>query len=394
MFEMPEKLNDFSFTISGKKLGTALKNCDAVVRFSDADKMIEDIHMIVSTGSEVYAIGKTIDTFIYYKLDAEDVSGAGAARVDFALFSTLAKRENVRLSFTARQFEASASRFRITNATRQVSYDQIEMLSVTMRSIQLLRDKEELSSKTVEALRRAVHFTYVPELYLDTKVSSYISVQNGNLRVLSYNNWSCGSYESKIDTDINARISVNAEMMTLLYKIADSSDVSFYVSGAHFIAANSVFCVALPPVRSTDADYGRFIALEQAMGSPTHKAILSKEFYPVIAATMGTIVLNKSLKGKAVPITLAVDTKKASVSFSADDCSTTEYLAAKNEAQKFSIKVDARILALVLKNVHTFGNDLRNEISAYGAIGKLKSMRLDYRDPSGSSLSYFIVANA
>ena len=75
--KIPEKLNDFSFSMNGSAFGHALKLCDEVIRFSSADKMIEDVHMVISTEDlDVYLVGRTIDTFILFKLPCKATSAS------------------------------------------------------------------------------------------------------------------------------------------------------------------------------------------------------------------------------------------------------------------------------------------------------------------------------
>ena len=391
MLQIPKKLEDFSFSVSGKDFGRVLKVCDEVVKFSDADKMVEDLHLIVCDGKAVYAIGRTIDTFICHRLPAEDVSGVGAASVDFKSFATLVKRDSVHLAFRRGGFSAKASRFEFDQSTKQVSLDQLEMIDVTLRSVKTRSDGDALSRKAVSMLRDAVALTYVPDIYLGAQVTSHIEVANGRLRVSTARNWCVSIYESAIQDTDDFKLSLHSDMITLLYKVVGDLPAQFYVSGSHFIASSDDFMVTLPPVRSTDADYNTFATVVAALGAPVRSCFLGKDFGPATSTIMQVIASNPALKGKAVPFELTVGEKAAKLQFDTDGCRMAETVGAK-ATERFNVKLDVRILNLILKNVMQLDKETQHRCSMYGAVGKYKAARFDYKK-AGATLSFMMYAN-
>lgn len=391
MLQIPKKLEDFSFSVVGKEFGRVLKVCDEVVKFSDADKMVEDLHLIVSDGKSVYAIGRTIDTFICHRLPAEDVQGVGAASVDFKAFTTLVKRDSVHLSFRRGGFSAKASRFEFDQSTKQVSLDQLEMIDVTLRSVKTRSDGEALTAKAVAMLRDAVALTYVPDIYLGAQVTSHIEVLNGKLRVSTARNWCVSIYETPIQDTDDFKLSLHSDMITLLYKVVGDMKAQFYVSGSHFIASSDEFMVTLPPVRSTPDDYNRFAVVTAALGAPVRACYLGKDFGPATSTIMQVIATNAALKGKAVPFELTVMGKSAKLQFDTDGCRMSETVGAKS-SDKFNVKLDVRILSLILKNVMQLDKDTQHKCSMYGAVGKYKAARFDYKR-GAASLSFMMYAN-
>lgn len=389
--QIPMQIDDFEFSIEGTDFGKSLKLCDEVIKFSDADKMMEDLNMIVCTGREVFLMGRTIDTFIIYQLDVSEVSGIGAALVDFSVLGPVTKKGRVKIRFAGGELRAKSKTTNLTNSVRQVSLDQLKTLEVTIRNIELKNDADVFGSELVDDIKRAVEMSFIPDLYTDGSTNSHIEVRKGSLKVVTSSNFTCAQYDKDLTVSSpDIRISLGADMLRLLYKVVGSSEAQFYVSGANFVASAANFLVLLPPVRSHKGDFDRFETFEATLGEPAARATADHDLVLAVNTLAGLVNSNKALKGHSVKFALAVKPGTALLKFNTDGQSLTEKIGIATK-DTFSFNADIRLMQLLMKGV---GQGIKagespHQLSVYGPTGKYKAFMLNYTMPD-FRIKYFM----
>lgn len=389
---LPSKLGNFSFLVDGTAFTSVMKMSDEVIKFSDADKIVEDINLVISNGKNVYLIGRTIDTLLVHRLDAADIVGEGAARLDFKVLATSARKGTVKFDATDGVMTLRTGKSMLRSDMQRVSTDQMEMLATVLSTINEQQKGASLSSDTVAAFKQAVDMTYVPNLYFeDAKVNSYLSVADGVFNCVTHDHLSCSRFTSKVETE-DMKLALSAEMLRLVYKVtAKEEETEFYTDSGSFIASSSDFLIRLPAVRSTDQDYTKFALLEQIMGSSTIRGEFDSGLGEAVKAITDLVNAHKKLRGTGVSIDVYNKGKgKAMLHFSTDGQSLTEKVNfhSKNE---FKFKTDVRVMNLCMKNVSGVVKDglVNHDFSLYGPPGKYKAFRLDYKC-NDFDLSYFL----
>ena len=390
--KIPEKLNDFSFSMDGSAFGHALKLCDEVIRFSSADKMIEDVHMVIATEDlDVYLVGRTIDTFILFKLPCK-ATASGAASLNFSDMSPVNRNTDVKFSFKPGEMLASASRFKLTTPTKQVSRDQLMMIDTSLRSVKLRKGEEALPPQVVESIKKAVEVTYVPDLYLDRMVNSFIEVKDGVLAVVTNSAFTGAKYECPMPKDVSPmRISLSANMLKLLYKVIDDTPCEFYVEGSHFIANSADFLVLLPPVSGAESEAETFAQFETALGNPAAKGTAEGDLPVAVKSLFSVVNGNKSLKGQRVTIAFKARKNTADLSFESDNQCLTERIDFSGDSE-LAFRVDIRLLNIVFKNLLQVyeSKDLKHRLGAYGIPGKYKAFSLKYKQKDNARITIYM----
>lgn len=390
--KIPEKLNDFSFSMDGSAFGHALKLCDEVIRFSSADKMIEDVHMVIATEDlDVYLVGRTIDTFILFKLPCK-ADASGAAALNFADMSPVNRKAEVRFAFKPGEMLASASRFKLTTPTKQVSRDQLMMIDTSLRSVKLRKGEEALPPQVVESIKKAVEVTYVPDLYLDRMVNSFIEVKDSVLTVVTNSAVTGARYECKMPNVVPPmRISLSANMLKLLYKVIDDTPCEFYVEGSHFVANSPDFLVLLPPVAAAESEAESFNNLESALGKPAAKGSAEGDLPVAVKSLTAVVNANKALKGQRVTIAFKTRKNTADLSFESDNQCLTERIDFSGDSE-LAFRADIRVLNIIFKNLLQVydSKDLQHRISAYGIPGKYKAFSLKYKQKDGARITIYM----
>lgn len=390
--KIPEKLNDFSFSMDGSAFGHALKLCDEVIRFSSADKMIEDVHMVIATEDlDVYLVGRTIDTFILFKLPCT-ANASGAAALNFADMSPVNRKAEVQFLFRPGEMLATASRFKLTTPTKQVSRDQLMMIDTSLRSVKLRKGEEALPPQVVESIKKAVEVTYVPDLYLDRMVNSFIEVKDSVLTVVTNSAVTGARYECKMPEAVpSMRISLSANMLKLLYKVIDDTPCEFYVEGSHFVANSPEFLVLLPPVAAAESEVESFNNLEAALGKPAAKGTAEGDL-PIAVKSLSSVVnANKALKGQRVTIAFKARKSTADLSFESDNQCLTERIDFMGDSE-LAFRADIRVLNIIFKNLLQVyeSKDLKHRISAYGIPGKYKAFSLKYKQKDNARITIYM----
>lgn len=393
---LPKTLGNFSFAVDGKAFTAIMKMSDEVIKFSDADKIVEDLNLVVCNGTNIYLIGRTIDTLLVHRLDAANITGEGAARLDFKVLASSARSGTVKFTAEDGVMSLRTGKSLLRSDMQRVSLDQMQMLETVMATIKEQQQGAHLSSDTVSAFKQAVDLTYVPNLYFeDAKVNSYLSVVDGNFTCVTHDQLACSKFTSKVDTG-DMQIALSAEMLRLVYKVtAKEEDTEFYTDNGAFIASSADFLIRLPAVRSTKQDYEKFALCEEIMGKSAIFGSFDSSLGEAVKAITDLVNAHKKLRGTGVSIDVYGKGKgSAMLHFSTDGQSLTEKVsfASKDE---FKFKTDVRILNLCMKNVSALVKEglVGHEFSLYGPPGKYKAFRLDYR-ASEFDLSYYLTCSS
>lgn len=378
--QIPKTIEDFSFTLDGNLFGKSLKLCDEVIKFSEADKMIEDLNMVVCTGSKVYLIGRTIDTFIINELSASGIEGVGAALLDFSQLSPVVRKDLIKFEFTRGEMLAKSRNSKLKISVRHVSQDQLMSLDMTIRNIEVKNNADILPPNVVSELKRAVDMSYIPDLYTDASVNSHITLKSGQLTVVTSSNFISALYEAEFKERVpDTKISLGSDMLKLLYKVVGDADTQFYVNGANFVASADNFLVLLPPVRSSKEDFQKFDIALDTLGSATatgnghHDMVLAVN-------TLGALVsANKALKGQSVKFNFSAKSGQALLKFSTDGQSLVEKIKFATK-DTFTFNADIRLFQLLLKALGNGikGGECDHLMRVFGPVGKYKAFMLDY----------------
>lgn len=378
--QIPKTIEDFSFILDGNLFGKSLKLCDEVIKFSDADKMVEDLNMVVCTGERVYLIGRTIDTFIIYELSASSIEGVGAALLDFSQLSPVTKNELIKFEFTRGELKAKSRNCKFNTTIKHVSQDQLMTLDMTVRNIEVKNNADILPPNVVDELKRAVDMSYIPDLYTDASVNSHITLRDGHLSVVTSSNFTSALYEADFKESVpNVRMSLGSDMLKLLYKVVDKTDAQFYVSGANFVASAENFMVLLPPVRSTKDDFAKFDIALETLGSANVKGNADHDMVLAVNTLTALVNSNKKLKGQSVKFTFSAKSGQALLKFSTDGQSLTEKVKFITK-DTFTFNADVRLFQLLLKALGNGikGGECQHLMRVFGPAGKYKAFMLEY----------------
>ena len=382
--KIPTKCGSFGFTIDGKDLWASLRVCDEIIKFSDADKIVDDLNLLMCCGNQVYVVGRTIDTFIVLRLPCTEVEGEGAANIDFNAFQPLAKKSGMRIGVEDGKMVAKAKSFVYKVDLRQGSSDQLDL--VTQMMGQYTGGTEiELTHEDVAAVNRAVRLTYIPELYMDFIVCAHIQATGKGLTVSCPANWSSGYYHNP-STRGNYKLSVSAKMMSVLAKIG-TEDTGYSVGPFGFMAASEDRIIVLPPI-STHADaFSQHSDTRKAFGKPLATVECAPQLVEAVATINGIVSKVKDLKGRAVSAKFKSVGKYCTVGFDTDSQSIVERVSGKGD--QFEVNCDVRILSHILKNVAVL-KPTEHTVSALGPRGKYKALCLDYGSADGEELSFML----
>lgn len=393
---LPKNLGNFSFVVDGKSFTSVMKMSDEVIKFSNADKIVEDLNLVICNGDNVYLVGRTIDTLLVHRLDAASIEGQGAARIDFKSLASSARSGTVKFTAEDGVMSLRTGKSLLRTDMQRVSLDQMEMLSTVLATINAQQQGAHLSADTVSAFKQAVDMTYVPNLYFeDAKVNSYLTVESGNFTCVTHDHMACSKFTSKVDTG-DMRIALSAEMLRLVYKVtAKEEDTEFYTDNGAFIASSADFLIRLPAVRSTDQDYAKFNLCEEIMGSKVAHGSFDSGLGEAVKAITDLVNSHKKLRGTGVSIDFIGKGKgNVLLHFNTDGQSLTEKVTFGGKSE-FKFKTDVRVLNLCMKNVSALVKDniVGHEFSLYGPPGKYKAFRLDY-SATDFHLSYYLMCSS
>jgi hypothetical protein len=378
--QIPKTIEDFSFTLDGNLFGKSLKLCDEVIKFSEADKMIEDLNMVVCTGSKVYLIGRTIDTFIINELSASGIEGVGAALLDFSQLSPVVRKDLIKFEFTRGEMLAKSRNSKLKISVRHVSQDQLMSLDMTIRNIEVKNNADILPPNVVSELKRAVDMSYIPDLYTDASVNSHITLKSGQLTVVTSSNFISALYEAEFKERVpDTKISLGSDMLKLLYKVVGDADTQFYVNGANFVASADNFLVLLPPVRSSKEDFQKFDIALDTLGSATATGNGHHDMVLAVNTLAALVSANKALKGQSVKFNFSAKSGQALLKFSTDGQSLVEKIKFATK-DTFTFNADIRLFQLLLKALGNGikGGECDHLMRVFGPVGKYKAFMLDY----------------
>lgn len=378
--QIPKTIEDFSFTLDGNLFGKSLKLCDEVIKFSEADKMIEDLNMVVCTGTKVYLIGRTIDTFIINELSASGVEGVGAALLDFSQLSPVVRKDLIKFEFTRGEMSAKSRNSKLKISVRHVSQDQLMSLDMTIRNIEVKSNADILPPNVVSELKRAVDMSYIPDLYTDASVNSHITLKSGQLTVVTSSNFISALYEAEFKERVpDTKISLGSDMLKLLYKVVGDVDTQFYVNGANFVASADNFLVLLPPVRSSKEDFQKFDIAMDTLGSATATGNAHHDMVLAVNTLAALVSANKALKGQSVKFNFSAKSGQALLKFSTDGQSLIEKVKFATK-DTFTFNADVRLFQLLLKALGNGikGGECDHLMRVFGPVGKYKAFMLDY----------------
>lgn len=380
--KIPTKCGSFSFSIGGKELWASLKTCDEIIKFSDADKIVDDLNLLMCCGKQVYVVGRTIDTFTVLRLPCTNVEGEGAANIDFNSFQPLAKKDSCNISVEDGRLCAKSKSFVYKVDLRQGSSDQLELVSQMLEQY-TGGEEVQLSHADVEAVNRAVQLTYIPELYLDHIVCAHIQATAKGLTVSCPANWSSGHYFNP-NVRGKYKLSVSAKMMAVISKVG-TEDTSYNVGVFGFMASSPDRIIVLPPITTHENAFTQHTETRAAFGKPQCVIECGADIVEAVNTINGIVQRTKDLKGRAISAQLKSAGKYMSVGFVTDSQSILERVTGAGDV--FEVNCDIKILALILKNVAVL-KPSEHTLSLLGPRGKYKALALDYGSADGEELSF------
>lgn len=382
MFEIPNTLSVFSANLDGTKLAKILVKVDKVIQYSDADKLTDDLQLLVSANCKLFVVGRTSDTLCcHYVCESE---GEGAAYVDFLkLKKMLDAKPKAEISYDKQAVTVKSGRSKSTLNAKSVSLYELETIERDLK----LRNMRSESSFTLERsdiskIVIAANMLGIKDVFSNTRSAVCVTASDGQAKVVSSTAWSASSttFESKGFY----RFAIYSDMIQIIDALV-SDDLNLYVDMQGFIVATSTdFIAAFPPAPVTEASYGQYDLFISMLGKAPAKFQANGDELKKVLTKIESLFIKKGDNPNGL---CKIGDNKVKISYACDDGSDSQILSCKNKGEA-EFKIDIRLLSTVLRAVKQISTVT---LTVYGVVGQYKFLKFDtVADNLGVSFGLYI----
>lgn len=368
MFKKPETLGDFEIELDGKAFASVLAKVDKVVQYSDADKLLGDIQILVADGKYLSVIGKTADTLCIHRVGT--TKDQGAVSVSFAQLRKLVdKKDKVNLSFDGSDLHIKAGRSKSSLSTKQVALFELESVETEVKSLAVKGDMSfNIAKSDIANILVASNMLGIKDVFSNNRAIVCVEAKDGMSRVVSHTAWSASS--TTFASKGMYKFATYNDMVAIIDSLVDD-ELELYTNVSGFIVAKTKdFIASFPPAPVTDRDYGMFDMFVSSVGDSPCKFQADGEELKVIVSDITSLFIKKDDNPNGI---ISVRDGKMKVSYECDAGSKSEIMDCKNKG-KAEFKCDLRLMSTVLKAVKKVE---AVKITVFGIVGQYKSMRFD-----------------
>lgn len=368
MFKIPEKLGEFEFEVSGKAFAAILTKVDKVVKYSDADKLSEDVQLLVADGKKLSVVGRTADTLCIHHVCA--IKQQGAVAVDFEQLRKLVdKKDTTAIQFDGTSLNIKAGRSKASLTTKQASLYIMEQVVADLKTLMLKGESSfNIASSDIANILVASNMIGIKDVFSNSRSVICATSSDGEARVVSHTHWSASS--TTFPSKGNYKFATYTDMVQIIDSLV-SDNIDLYTTPTGFIVARTEgFLASFPPAPVTEQDYGMFDLFMESVGQSPCKFQVNGEAIKAAVSDITALFIKKDDNPNGL---ISVKESKLRVSYECDAGSKAEIMDCKSKG-KAEFKCDLRLLTTVLKAVKKVE---AVTISVYGIVGQYKSMRFD-----------------
>jgi hypothetical protein len=381
MFNKPDKLGEFSAELNGKELATTLSKVDKVVQYSDADKLFEDMQILVADGKYLSLVGRTADTICLHRIGA--TKQHGAISLSFASLRKLVdKKDAVSLTFDGRDLHIKAGRSKSSLTVKQVALMDLESVETDIKAALIKgKDSFDINKSDINKIMISANMLGIKDVFSNTRSVVCVEARDGSCDVVSHTAWSASATTFK-SVGSHYKFATYTDMIQIIDALVDEEIHIYTTHQGYIVAKTDDFLASFPPAPVLDSDYEVFDNFVSGLGNPPCKFVVNGESLKTAVSDITALFIKKDDNPNGV---IAVKDTKLRVNYSCDAGSKSEILDCKSKGNA-EFKCDLRLLTTVLKALKKV-DDVK--IAVFGIVGQYKSLRFD-TNADGMEVSFVL----